>query len=165
MERLAGLGRLGSRTIGLDIDRSALKAVQVATSVGAYTLRHSTPADGSRDGAGRGGGGGTGGGNILDSSDSDGDGMSDRREFDLDPANPDSDGDGTLDGQDDEARGGAGRGGAGGGDPDAGGGGFGGGGHAGQNGSLPEGGGELPLPSLVNCSPRAEPTGEPSLLY
>jgi hypothetical protein len=33
MERLAGLGRLGSRTIGLDIDRSALKAVQVATSV------------------------------------------------------------------------------------------------------------------------------------
>jgi hypothetical protein len=43
MERLAGLGRLGSRTIGLDIDRSALKAVQVATSVGANTLRHSPP--------------------------------------------------------------------------------------------------------------------------
>ena len=41
VERLGGgLGRLGSRSIGLDIDRSALKAVQAARSVGAYTLRH-----------------------------------------------------------------------------------------------------------------------------
>ena len=31
---------MGSRTIGLDIDRGALKAVQVARSAGAYTLRH-----------------------------------------------------------------------------------------------------------------------------
>ena len=30
----------GSRTIGLDIDRGALKAVQAARSAGAYTLRH-----------------------------------------------------------------------------------------------------------------------------
>ena len=103
------------------------------------------PADEVQDDAGR------GGGDILDGSDSDGDGLSDRREFDLglDPANPDSDGDGTLDGQDDEARGGAGSGGAGRGDagddddPGAGGGG---GGRAGQNGDLPESGGEIPLP-------------------
>ena len=41
MERLGGFGRLGgSRTIGLDIDRGALKAVQAARSAGAYTLRH-----------------------------------------------------------------------------------------------------------------------------
>jgi hypothetical protein len=112
------------------------------------------PAHGGRGGAGAGGNGDAGGGG-LDSSDSDGDGLGDQREFDLglDPANPDSDGDGILDGQDDEARGGAGRGGAGGtgdtggrngagGDPGAGGG----GGRSGQNGDdLPESGGELPL--------------------
>jgi type IV pilus assembly protein PilM len=41
VERLGGFGRLGgSRTIGLDIDRGALKAVQAARSAGAYTLRH-----------------------------------------------------------------------------------------------------------------------------
>jgi type IV pilus assembly protein PilM len=41
VERLRGIGRLGgSGTIGLDIDRGAIKAVQLATSGGAYTLRH-----------------------------------------------------------------------------------------------------------------------------
>ncbi len=41
MERLGGIGRLGgSRSIGLDIDRGALKAVQVSRSGDAYTLRH-----------------------------------------------------------------------------------------------------------------------------
>ena len=40
MDRLGGLGRLGSRTIGLDIDRGALKAVQVSGSAGDLTLRH-----------------------------------------------------------------------------------------------------------------------------
>ncbi|HEX2181835.1 MAG TPA: type IV pilus assembly protein PilM [Rubrobacteraceae bacterium] len=40
MGRLGGLGRVGSRTIGLDIDRGALKAVQVSGSAGAYALRH-----------------------------------------------------------------------------------------------------------------------------
>ena len=41
MERLRGIGRLGgSGAIGLDIDRGAIKAVQLAASGGAYTLRH-----------------------------------------------------------------------------------------------------------------------------
>src|SRR5215207_5884658 len=40
VDRLGGLGRLGSRTIGLDIDRGALKAVQVSRSAGEFTLRH-----------------------------------------------------------------------------------------------------------------------------
>jgi type IV pilus assembly protein PilM len=40
VERLGGLGRLASRTIGLDIDRGALKAVQVSRSAGDFALRH-----------------------------------------------------------------------------------------------------------------------------
>jgi type IV pilus assembly protein PilM len=41
VERLGGLGRVGgSRTIGLDIDRGALKAVQVSRSGGDFALRH-----------------------------------------------------------------------------------------------------------------------------
>ena len=40
MERLKSLARPGSSAIGLDIDRGALKAVQVSASGGAYTLRH-----------------------------------------------------------------------------------------------------------------------------
>jgi type IV pilus assembly protein PilM len=41
VERLRGIGRLGgSGTIGLDVDRGAIKAVQLAASGGAYTLRH-----------------------------------------------------------------------------------------------------------------------------
>jgi type IV pilus assembly protein PilM len=40
VDRLSGLGRIGSRAIGLDIDRGALKAVQVSGSAGAYALRH-----------------------------------------------------------------------------------------------------------------------------
>jgi hypothetical protein len=103
--------------------------------------------------------GGAGGGSP-DSSDSDGDGLSDRREFDLglDPANPDTDGDGTVDGEDDEARGG-GTGGAGTGAGGGSGGGAGGGagdgggrrgagddpGAGGRRGPLPESGGDLPL--------------------
>lgn len=38
MERLRGIGRSGS--IGLDIDRGAIKAVQLAESGGGYVLRH-----------------------------------------------------------------------------------------------------------------------------
>jgi type IV pilus assembly protein PilM len=40
MDRFGGLGRAGSRTIGLDIDRGALKAVQISGSAGELTLRH-----------------------------------------------------------------------------------------------------------------------------
>jgi type IV pilus assembly protein PilM len=40
VERLGRFGRLGSQTIGLDIDRGALKAVQVSKSAGNYILRH-----------------------------------------------------------------------------------------------------------------------------
>ena len=40
MDRLGGLGRAGARTIGLDIDRGALKAVQISGSAGELTLRH-----------------------------------------------------------------------------------------------------------------------------
>jgi type IV pilus assembly protein PilM len=38
--RLGGLPRFGSPAIGLDVDRGALKAVQVSNSGGNYTLRH-----------------------------------------------------------------------------------------------------------------------------
>jgi type IV pilus assembly protein PilM len=41
LERLGGVARLGgSQIIGMDIDRGALKAVQLAASGGNYTLRH-----------------------------------------------------------------------------------------------------------------------------
>lgn len=40
MERVRSLVRLGSTAIGLDIDRGAIKAVQVSLSRGEYTLRH-----------------------------------------------------------------------------------------------------------------------------
>ena len=40
MERVKSLGRLGSSAIGLDIDRGAIKAVQVSFKGGEYTLRH-----------------------------------------------------------------------------------------------------------------------------
>jgi type IV pilus assembly protein PilM len=41
LERLGGLRRLGAQTvIGMDIDRGALKAVQVSRGGGDYTLRH-----------------------------------------------------------------------------------------------------------------------------
>jgi type IV pilus assembly protein PilM len=40
VERLGRFGRLGSQTIGLDIDRGALKAVQVSKSAGNHILRH-----------------------------------------------------------------------------------------------------------------------------
>jgi type IV pilus assembly protein PilM len=40
MDRLGGLGRAGARTIGLDVDRGALKAVQISGSAGELTLRH-----------------------------------------------------------------------------------------------------------------------------
>jgi len=140
--------------------RQLVAPAETTTATTPTTTPTGPPADGGRGGAGAGGNGDTGG-DGLDSSDSDGDGLGDQREFDLglDPANPDSDGDGILDGQDDEARGGAGRGGAGrggaGGTEDTGGrngaGGYPGagdeGGHrTGQNGDdLPESGGELPL--------------------
>jgi len=40
VDRLGGFGRLGSRASGLDVDRGALKAVQVSRSAGEFTLRH-----------------------------------------------------------------------------------------------------------------------------
>ena len=40
MERLSGIGGLGAQFIGMDIDRGAMKAVQVSASGGNYTLRH-----------------------------------------------------------------------------------------------------------------------------
>ena len=40
MERLGSLPRFGSPVIGLDVDRGALKAVQVSKSAGNYILRH-----------------------------------------------------------------------------------------------------------------------------
>jgi type IV pilus assembly protein PilM len=41
LERLGSFGRLGSQTaIGMDIDRGALKAVQLTKAGGGYTLRH-----------------------------------------------------------------------------------------------------------------------------
>jgi len=116
----------------------------------AETTTTTTPTTTPEDTGGAAGGGGTnGGGGGVDGSDSDGDGLSDKREFNLglDPANPDTDGDGTLDGQDDEARATAGGRGGGGGGGHGGNGGGGGGlpGSGGQNGDLPESGGEIPL--------------------
>ena len=112
---------------------SPAETTTTTTPTTAPTTTPTTPAEDTTGGAGAGGG--------LDGSDSDGDGLSDRREFNLglDPANPDSDGDGTLDGQDDEARRGAG-GGAGGGR-----GGAGDDRGAGGRNDLPESGGEVPL--------------------
>ena len=40
MERLRRIGRSGSGSIGLDIDRGAIKAVQLAEAGGGYVLRH-----------------------------------------------------------------------------------------------------------------------------
>ena len=40
MERLKSLGRFGSQPIGMDIDSGAIKAVQISTGGGSYTLRH-----------------------------------------------------------------------------------------------------------------------------
>ncbi len=40
MERLKSVGRLGAQPVGLDIDRGAIKAVQISTAGGSYTLRH-----------------------------------------------------------------------------------------------------------------------------
>ena len=40
MERLKSLGRIGSQPIGMDIDSGAIKAVQISTGGGSYTLRH-----------------------------------------------------------------------------------------------------------------------------
>ena len=104
-------------------------------------------AGGGGAGGGGAGGGGAGGGGAGDASDSDGDGLSNRKEeaLGLDPRNPDSDGDGIRDGADDanadgvpDGGGGAGGGGAGGGG--AGGGGAGGGG---AGGGLPDSGGGI----------------------
>jgi hypothetical protein len=91
-------------------------------------------------GAGGGGTGGAGGSGSANASDSDGDGVSNRKEeaLGLDPRNPDSDGDGVRDGADDAngdgvpdgrpgGQGGAGSGGAGG----------------GAGGGLPESGGGI----------------------
>jgi Bacterial TSP3 repeat len=90
-----------------------------------------------------GGGGATGGGGGQDS---DGDGLSDKREsqLGLDPFNPDTDGDGTLDGDERSAGGGGGggnaTGGAGGGGRNAT------GGAGGGGGGLFNSGGNLPVP-------------------
>lgn len=40
MGRLRGFGRRGSRTIGVDIDRGSIKAVQLSSTSGAYVLQH-----------------------------------------------------------------------------------------------------------------------------
>jgi type IV pilus assembly protein PilM len=40
MGRLRSLGRLGSGTIGVDIDRGSIKAVQLSSSGGGYVLQH-----------------------------------------------------------------------------------------------------------------------------
>src|SRR3712207_3354932 len=40
MERLKSVGRLGAQPIGMDIDRGAIKAVQISTGAGSYILRH-----------------------------------------------------------------------------------------------------------------------------
>ena len=79
----------------------------------------------------------TGGGGRPGAADTDGDGLSDRREaaLGLDPNNPDTDGDGIQDGEDD----------SGGGSPGAGGNG-GGGNQGGGNGGLFDSGGDLYLP-------------------
>lgn len=129
---------------------------QLLPAAAGETTAATTPETTTEDTAGEtttGRGPGRGGGGGLDT---DGDGLSDRREFDLglDPANPDTDDDGTVDGEDDEARGGgAGGGGAG----NGAGAGSGAGDGAGRRGagddpgagrrgnSLPESGGDVPL--------------------
>jgi hypothetical protein len=121
--------------------RQLVAPAETTTTTTPTTTPTTNPED-TGGGAGGGNGGGAGG---LDGKDSDGDGLSDERELNLglDPANPDTDGDGTLDGQEDEARGAGGSGGGGG---DGGGGGGGGlPGSGGQSGDLPESGGEIPL--------------------
>jgi type IV pilus assembly protein PilM len=40
VERLSSIGRLGPQLIGMDIDRGAMKAIQLSSSGGNYTLRH-----------------------------------------------------------------------------------------------------------------------------
>ena len=40
MERFKSFGRLGSRTIGMDIDRGAIKAVQISRGAGGNVLQH-----------------------------------------------------------------------------------------------------------------------------
>jgi type IV pilus assembly protein PilM len=40
VERLKSLGRFGSQPIGMDMDSGAIKAVQISTGGGSYTLRH-----------------------------------------------------------------------------------------------------------------------------
>jgi type IV pilus assembly protein PilM len=40
VERLKSIGRLGAQPIGMDIDRGAIKAVQISTGGGSYILRH-----------------------------------------------------------------------------------------------------------------------------
>lgn len=131
-----------------------LVAPAETTTTTTPTTTPTTTSEGSGSGGAGGGNGGGGSGGGLDGTDSDGDGISDKREFKLglDPSNPDTDGDGTLDGQDDEARAG-GNGGGGGAGGGAGGGGNGSGGRGdgglpgsgGQHGRLPESGGDVPL--------------------
>ncbi|MDQ5828330.1 MAG: hypothetical protein M3324_00285 [Actinomycetota bacterium] len=134
-----------------------------ATSPEDTGFEETTGGPGGGGGAGGGaGGGGAGGGGSANATDSDGDGLSNRKEeaLGLDPRNPDSDGDGVRDGADDangdgvpDGRpGGQGGGGVGGG---AGGGGAGGGGAGGgaggdgggAGGGLPESGGGIYPPS------------------
>ena len=109
---------------------------QLLTPAGETTAATTTPETTTEDTVGEtttGRGPGRGGGGGLDT---DGDGLSDRRESDLglDPFTPDTDGDGTLDG--DESPGGGGGRGAG----------RGGGGGAGRDGGLFDSGGDLRQP-------------------
>jgi hypothetical protein len=85
-----------------------------------------------------GGGAENGGGGRPEATDTDGDGLSDRREsaLGLDPNNPDTDGDGIQDGEDDSGDG----------SPGTGGNGGGGGNQGGGNGGLFDSGGDLYLP-------------------
>jgi len=89
----------------------------------------------------------TGGGTRPGARDTDGDGLSDRREnaLGLDPNNPDTDGDGIPDGEDDSSGGSPDTGGNGG-DGNQGGGNQGGGNQGGGNGGLFNSGGDLYLP-------------------
>jgi hypothetical protein len=107
---------------------------QLLTPAGEATTATTTPETTTEDTTGEattgrdpGGGGGSGG------VDTDGDGLSDQKEFNqgLDPFNPDTDGDGTADGDEDSGGGGGGRGGGGGG---------------GRDGGLFDSGGDLRLP-------------------
>ncbi len=113
---------------------------------------------GSPTGTGGGGtGGGSGGGSTTGSSaqnasaaDSDGDGLSNRKEkkLGLDPNNPDTNGNGITDGREDVATGGSGSGsGSEGGQSGSGSGGNGGGGKTTGGGGLIDSGGNLPDPS------------------